>query len=249
VPRDDWEFVSRITDELFRQFLPTVADEQARLLCAIEEMNAYIDRLVEARCRRGLSGDDLVTELIRAEVDGDRLSYDELRMLVSALLTAGTDTTRNQLAAAIEAFVEHPRQWERLRHQPALVAAAVDEVLRYCPIVLGVYREAVDDAVIAGVTIPAGTFVHVLTSAANRDPRAFEAPARFDIARTGPEPHLAFGGGIHHCLGAHLAKVEMAEALAEMSRRWSRIEADGPTSWKSRAGAISGPRTVPVRVW
>jgi cytochrome P450 len=109
-------------------------------------------------------GEDLISGLIRAGEDGDRLSPDELRMLVGALLTAGTDTTRNQLAAAIDVFCDHPDQWVLLAEHPELAPQAVDEVMRYTPVVLGARRIAVEDIELAGVAIPVGTSVTAFTA-------------------------------------------------------------------------------------
>lgn len=247
VPRQDWAFISRNTEDVFRVFLPTVADDQEIILAAMDEMDAYLDRLIDDRRREGLVGHDLVTGLLRAEEDGDRLSMDELRMLVSSVLGAGTDTTRNQLAAAIDTFLDHPDQWQLVRRRPDLVPAAVNEVLRYAPIVGGLFRTAVADTVVGGVEVPAGTTVHVMVAAANRDRAVFADPDRFDITREGPAPALTFGGGIHYCLGVHLAKAELAEGLTQMSRAWATIERAGAAPWKPRNG-VGGPATLPIAV-
>lgn len=246
-PRQDWDLISRYVEDVFLVFRPTVKDDQPVIAAAMDAMDAYIDKLVEQRHREGLLGDDLVTQLIRAEEDGDRLTHDELRMLTSTMFGAGTDTTRNQLAAGVQAFAEHPDQWRLLRERPDLAAHAADEVVRHDPIALGVIRVATVDAMIGDVEVPAGTFVNVMIGAANRDPSVYDDPDRFDITRDGPAPQLGFGGGIHYCLGVHLAKAELAEALAQMARRWETITIDGPAPWKPRVG-VTGPVTLPVRV-
>lgn len=246
-PRQDWDLVSRCTEDTFRVFRSTVKEDLPVIEAAMDQMDAYIDGLVEQRHREGLLGDDLVTQLIRAEEEGDRLTHDELRMLVSTMFGAGTDTTRNQLAAGVQAFAEHPDQWALLRAKPDLLPHAVDELVRHDPIALGVVRVATADAVVGGVEVPAGTFVNVMLGAANRDPSVYDDPDRFDITRRGAAPHQAFGGGIHYCLGVHLARAEMAEALGQMVRRWATIELDGPTPWKPRVG-VTGPASLPVRV-
>jgi cytochrome P450 len=184
--------------------------------------------------------------LIQAEEDGDRLTHDELGMLARVLLAAGTDTTRNQLAAAVEVFCEHPDQWALLADRPELAPRAVDEAMRYAPIVIGGMRVATEDVEVAGVEIPAGTSVLAGTAAANRDPSVFPDPDRFDITRQAAEPMLTFGGGMHYCLGVHLAKAELAVALTIMARRMPNIRRTGPAPWKSIYG-ISGPITLPVQ--
>ena len=167
-------------------------------------------------------------------------------MLIGAVLTAGTDTTRNQLAAMVQVFCEHPDQWQIVRERPELAAAAVEEVMRHSPIIFATIRVAAEDVELCGVTIPAGTFVSVNTAAANRDPAMFDDPATFDVTREIPAAAmLTFGGGIHYCLGVHLAKTELAEALVTLSQRWKSVRQAAPTEWKPVIG-ISGPISLPV---
>jgi cytochrome P450 len=189
--------------------------------------------------------DDLISDLIRAEDDGDRLTIEELRMLAGGILMAGTDTTRNQVAAAMDVFCEHPDQWELLGERPELAMNAVEEVMRYYPVVFGAMRMAIEDVEIEGVVIPAGTFVTVNTSSANRDARVYDEPDRLDITRQGAPPMQTFGAGAHYCLGANLARRELAEALAVMSRRMRNLRRAGPTAWKPMVG-ITGPAFLPI---
>ncbi|HET7408549.1 MAG TPA: cytochrome P450 [Mycobacteriales bacterium] len=242
-PRKDWEKFSAWTDDIFKIFNFNVAEDSPAILAAFEQSDAYIDAMVEER-RRSLT-DDLVSDLIRAEEEGDRLSHEEMRMLIGAVLTAGTDTTRNQLAAAVQVFCEHPDQWRLLGAHPELGASAVEEVMRHSPIIFGTMRVAAEDVELCGVTIPAGTIIDVNTSAANRDPSVFPDPDRFDITRRPDSMMLTFGGGIHYCLGVHLAKAELAEALVLMAQRMPNIRQTGPAPWKPVVG-ISGPLTLPV---
>jgi cytochrome P450 len=166
-------------------------------------------------------------------------------MLVGAILAGGTDTTRNQLAAAVEVFCDYPGQWALLAEQPERAPQAVEEVMRHSPIVLRTPRKAVDDVEVAGLVTPAGTLVGANLAAANRDPAVYDDPDRFDITRQGPAPMLTFGGGIHYCLGVHLAKAELAEALVIMARRLPNIRRVGPSPWKPVIG-VSGPIALPV---
>jgi cytochrome P450 len=242
-PRQDWELFSAWTDDIFKIFNFNVANDAPDILRAFDELDVYIDAMIADR-RRALT-DDLISQLIRAEDDGDRLTHDELKMLVSAILTAGTDTTRNQLAAAVEVFCDHPDQWASLVEHPELAPKAVDEVMRHSPIVLRTVRKAIEDVELGGVLIPAGTLIGANTAAANRDPTVCDDPDRFDITRDGPAPMLTFGGGTHYCLGAHLAKAELAEALIVMTRRMPNIRLAGPAPWKPVLG-ISGPTALPV---
>ena len=138
--------------------------------------------------RRDALTDDLISELIRAEHDGDRLDADELRMLVVGLLIAGTDTTRNQLAASVQVLCDHPDQWALLAQHPELAANAVEETMRHSPIAWGTLRVALEDVELAGVVIPAGTLVVANTASANRDPTVYDKPDQLDITRDGA-PH------------------------------------------------------------
>ena len=190
------------------------------ILKAWGELDDYIDGMVAQR-RKSLT-DDLISELIRAEDDGDRLSSDELRMLAAGILMAGTDTTRNQLAAAVDILCDHPEQWELLAEHPELAMNAVEELMRFYPVIFGAMRMTMEDVEYEGVVIPAGTFVMVNTAAANRDPDVYDEPDRLDITRQGAAPMQTFGAGAHYCLGANLARRELAEALAVMSRRMAQ---------------------------
>jgi cytochrome P450 len=147
-PREDWQLFSHWTDDIFKIFSWNVANDAPVILHVREQLDAYIDDVVADR-RRSLN-DDLISDLIRAEDDGDRLTTDELRMLVGALLTAGTDTTRNQLAAAVQALCEHPEQWALLAEHPELVPNAVEEVMRHSPILFTAGRKAVEDVELGG---------------------------------------------------------------------------------------------------
>jgi cytochrome P450 len=242
-PHDDWPRFSEWTDDIFKIFQMNVVEDSPAILAAFEALDAYLDAMADER--RLSPRDDLMTELIQAEDEGDRLTHAEMRMLAGAVLTAGTDTTRNQLAAAIEVFAAHPDQWHELGDDPSLAPRAVDEVMRHHPVILGTVRQSVADVEVAGVEIPAGTLVSVNTSAANRDPAVYDEPDRFDLHREGPPPHLTFGGGIHYCLGVHLAKTELAEALVLMAQRWPDLRVTGPVPWKPVVG-ISGPASLPV---
>lgn len=195
--------------------------------------------------RRHTLTDDLISELIRAEDDGDRLSTEELRMLAAGLLMAGTDTTRNQLAASVHALCDHPDQWALLADHPELATNAVEETMRHSPIAFGTLRTALEDVELAGVMIPAGTLVVANTAAANRDPDVYDDPDRLDITREGAPAMQTFGAGMHYCLGANLARLELAEALAVMTRHMPNARRSGPAPWKPLT-ALSGPITLSI---
>ena len=242
-PRDDWRLFSDWADDFFKLFTWHVAEYENDILTAWGQLDDYIDGMVATR-RASLS-DDLISELIRAEDDGDRLTISELRMLAAGILMAGTDTTRNQVAAAVDVFCDYPEQWELLAQRPELAMKAVEEVMRFCPVIFGALRMTTEDVEIAGVMIPAATFVMCNTAAANHDADVYVEPERFDITREDAPPMQTFGAGAHYCLGANLARREMAEALRVMSSRMHNLRRDGIPEWKPMVG-ISGPTTLPV---
>jgi cytochrome P450 len=243
VPQDDWEVFGDWLRDIAKAFSPDAAANAAAILQAWQQLDGYLDDLIERR--RRLVADDLLSELIRAESDGDRLTRREILDLVAILLVAGTDTTRNQLAAAIQVFSDHPAQWALLRDHPELAPRAVEEVMRHSPASFSCIRIAVEDVEVEGIVIPAGACVVVNTAAANRDPQRYEHPERFDITRPAQAAMMTFGGGAHHCLGVHLARVELAEALVHMATLMPRMHRAGPAPWRPIVG-IAGPKTLPI---
>jgi cytochrome P450 len=244
-PREDWQRFSSWADDIFRAFTLS-ADIQAlqpAVMRAWGELDDYVDDMV-ARRRRSLT-DDLLSDLIRAEDDGDRLDAAELRMLAGGLLLAGTDTTRNQVAASVQVLCEHPDQWELLRDNPELAMHAVEETMRHSPIAGGTLRLVVDDVQLDGYLFPAGTMVLMNTFAANRDPTVYDDPDRVDITREGAPAILTFGGGVHYCLGANLARREIAEALNVLTGRLRNPRIAGPVPWKPIV-SLSGPKSLPI---
>ncbi len=242
-PPEDWQLFSDWTDNIKKIFDWNVAEDGPAILAAWDQLDAYLEDLI-ARRRASLS-DDLISELIRTEDDGDRLTHDELLMLCATLLGAGTDTTRNQLAAAVQVLCAHPDQWALLATHPELAANAVHELMRHYPIIFGAARQAAEDIELAGVCIPVGTLVLANTAAANRDPDVYSHPDRVDITRDDPPPMLTFGGGVHYCLGAHLARLELTEALRVITQRMPNSRRTGPAPWKVISG-ITGPTTLPL---
>jgi cytochrome P450 len=242
-PRRDWQLISTWTDDIKKIFDWNVADDGPAILAAWAQLDAYLDDMV-ARRRETLA-DDLISDLIRAEDDGDRLSHDELLMLTATLLAAGTDTTRNQLAASVQVLCDHPEQWALLAEHPELAPKAVEETMRYCPIIFGSLRRATEHVELGGLHIPAGTIVIANTAAANRDPEIYDDPDRLDITREAPAAMLTFGGGVHYCLGSHLARLELTEALRVMPRLMPNPRLAGPVPWRPIVG-ITGPASLPV---
>ncbi len=244
-PSEDWQLFSDWTEQVFKafNFQPDATFDESEILRAWGELDDYVDDMVAAR--RATLTDDLLSELIRAESDGDRLDLDELRSLAAGFLMAGTDTTRNQLAASVQVLCEHPEQWAVLRDHPDMAMQAVEETMRHSPAACIVPRAAIEDAEFGGYLFPAGTFVLVNTFAANRDPAIYDDADRFDISRKDVPPILTFGGGAHYCLGANLARRELAEALVVLTRRLAAPHRAGPAPWKSLLG-MTGPTTLPI---
>ena len=242
-PKQDWQLFSVWADEFFKTFTWKAAEYEPDILKAWGELDDYVDGMVAER--RNSPTDDLISDLIRAEDDGDRLSMAELRMLAGGLLMAGTDTTRNQVAAAVDVLCDHPDQWDLLAVRPDLAMKAVEELMRFYPVVFGAMRMTIEDVEYEGVVIPAGTFVTVNTASANRDATVYEDPDRLDITREGAAPMQTFGAGAHYCLGANLARREIAEALRVMTLRMRNLRRGGSAPWKPMVG-IAGPAALPV---
>jgi cytochrome P450 len=244
-PREDWQQFSSWADDIFAafNFSVDIRDLEPDVMRAWQQLDDYVDDMVAHR--RHTLTDDLLSDLIRAEDDGDRLDAAELRMLAGGLLLAGTDTTRNQVAASVQVLCEHPDQWELLTQHPELAMRAVEETMRHSPIACGTLRLVVDDVEIDGHIFPADTMVLVNTAAANRDPTVYDDPDRVDITREGAPAILTFGGGVHYCLGANLARREIAEALTVLTQRLRNPRLAGPAPWKPIV-SLSGPKSLPI---
>jgi cytochrome P450 len=199
------------------------------------------DRLAEP-------GDDLLSRLLQAEVDGDRLSEVDLDNFFSILVVAGNETTRIAIAQGVLAFCEHPEQWDRLRADPGLLDAATDEVNRWsCPTHF-MRRTAAADTSLGGAQIRAGDKVVLWYVSGNRDDAEFDEPDVFDVGRS-PNRHLSFGrGGPHLCLGVHVARLEVKIVLAALARRVSRFELAGEPR-RIRSNFTNGLKSLPVRVF
>ena len=185
-------------------------------------------------------------KLAGIELDGDRLSNEELRMFLNQLLVAGNETTRNTISGGLVAFAQHPEQWDRLRADRSLVNSAVEEILRWTTAVIYFVRTATKDTVLGGQKIGAGEALMMLYASANRDEAEFGPTAdQFDIGRT-PNHHVAFGFGVHFCLGAALARLEVAAVLdALLDRGVTRIELAGEVG-VSASNIIAGVTEAPV---
>ena len=221
---------------------PSLMTERERIERAVAEFYDYAGDLLARR--REDPGDDLISTLIAARFEGDKLSDAELVNLVLNVLVGGVDTTQSQLAQGIRLFAEHPDQWDRVRADPdAMVPRAVEEILRYEPITPFTARIVEEELVYRDVVFPVDTVVMVCAFTGNRDPGE---PDVFDVAVEREGKPLTFGAGIHYCLGANLARAELQEALAFLARRWTRIELDGEPVMGSING-IYGIDRLPIR--
>jgi cytochrome P450 len=198
---------------------------------AVTEVEAYVTGLLEAR--RAAPGDDLISALLAARDQGDRLSAGECVQLVVNLLAGGIDTTAGQLAHAIRLFATHPAQWARLAADPGLAPRAVDEVLRFEPVTPFTARICLEQVEFRDVVFPAGTIVAVCAERANREGDGGEG---FDITTAHAGRLLTFGAGAHYCPGANLARAELEEALAFLAPRAPGLALDGPP----QLGGIEG---------
>ena len=243
VPDEDHESFASWGDAITHSLsleLSQYIDECTR---GFEELNAYLDTLIEAR--HAEPRDDLVSELIAASEEGDRLSNMELRSLLGGLLFAGYDTTRNQLGLAMNTFCDRPDQWRLLAERPELAERAVEEVLRTVGTVSVTPRLTNEDLELDGWRIPAGTLVSLSLAGANHDPAAYDDPYELDIT-VEREPQFTFGGGPHYCLGASLARAELQEAMPLLAAAMRDMALDGEPEWRSPSG-IYGPTKLPLK--
>jgi cytochrome P450 len=222
VPEDEW----RRCYEWSEAVIPGATDwPEERRNALMGEMVGYL--LEATKQRRDSPRDDVLSELATVTIDGDNLSDDELAMFLVQLLVAGNETTRNMLSAGLSALAEAPEQWRRLVEDQNLVPSAVEELLRFTTPVISFMRTATADAVLGGQEIFAGEPLLLLFASADRDEAVFGPNAGvLDVGRD-PNPHVAFGFGIHFCLGAALARLEGRVVLEELLSRFTKIEPAG----------------------
>ena len=252
VPLADWPRYKRWSDTILKIANTISSDAEARRVieeyrAVTAEIRAALPELI-ARCAQAESGRDyLLTRLVEAEVDGERLTPEEILGFVQLLLVGGQETTANLINNAVLCFMEHPDQLTRLRAAPALLPGAIEEVLRYRSPVQWMPRATRRAVPMHGQVIPAGKLVLPLLGSANRDPQQFRAPGGFDITRD-PNPHLAFGQGIHACLGAPLARLEARIALTDFLERVRDFARASDEPWEPRkALGVHGPSRLPIR--
>jgi len=245
VPREDRHKIFDWSNRMIGSDDPEYSVSAELVFQAQVEMFLYAQQLADRR--RAEPGDDIITALLSAEVDGESLSDMDFNLFFMLLSVAGNETTRNAIAHGMNAFLEHPDQFALLASDPDThIKGAVEEVLRWASPVMYFRRNATHDIVLGGHTIRDGDKISLWYISANRDEAHFTDPFRFDITRT-PNDHIAFGGGgPHFCLGAQLARMEIQVLFEELVKRVSSVEALGPPD-RLRSNFIGGIKHLPVR--
>jgi cytochrome P450 len=249
VPREDEPRFHRWAEALIEALDPTTGSvqEQERRRAEIRaELDPYLNGLADAHLRR--LGDDLISGLLTDDDPDGPMSREDLVSTAGLLLVAGHETTVNLIANGMLTLLRHPEVLRRLRREPGLIVPLVEELLRYePPVQLLQSRTALADIDIAGTTIPEGSPLMLVLAAGSRDPNRFRDPDRFDPDRTDNQ-HLGFGGGVHYCFGAPLARLETQIALSELARRLvnPRLAIDPPPYRPNPI--LRGPRNLPVEI-
>jgi pimeloyl-[acyl-carrier protein] synthase len=248
IPIDDHERFREWSAALTKSVDPAVLrtdDDNAAIERATADLDAYTGALLDDR--RAHPGDDLLSDLASRHDGEDRLHDGELTDLVTLLLVAGHETTVNLIGNGLVALFDHPEQLADWAEHPDIANAAVDELLRFDSPLQMVQRVAIDELVVGGRRLPPGDQVIVMLGAANRDPAMFDDPDRLDLRRRNAGRHVSFGGGIHHCLGASLARVEGAIAVTSLLQRFPRISLAGAASIRDTFN-LRGRSAVPVHL-
>jgi cholest-4-en-3-one 26-monooxygenase len=246
VPRPDWDKLFRWTNEIIAPQDPefqhgaTPKDtiDQARI-----ELFTYFSDLVNAR--RAAPSDDIVSVVANGVINGAPLPPVELLSYFFLLVVAGNETTRNAMTGGLLALLEHPDQWAKLRREPELVERAVEEIVRWTTPVIQFARTATRDYELRGKTIRKGESVCLFYASGNRDEEVFADPFAFRVDRD-PNPHIGFGMGEHVCLGAHLARLELRHAFAQLRERLVRCELAGAVE-RVRSSFVGGIKRAPMR--
>jgi cytochrome P450 len=241
IPRQDGAKLYRLTETLHAD---PASQREGAGIAAIVEMFHYAGGVWNEK--RAHPGDDLASVLVTAEIDGRGLDEIDFNLFFLLLIDAGGDTTRNLVAGGMDALFNHPGERQRVTADLGLLPTAIEEMLRWTSPVIYMRRTATADTELGGRRIQAGQKVVMYYGAANRDPRAFDEPERFDIGRA-PNDHLAFGGGgPHFCLGSHVARVEIDAMFRQLLARLPDLQKAGATEWQPST-FISGPRHIRVR--
>jgi cytochrome P450 len=246
VQRSDWGLLRPWSNAIVKMYEYSVTDRQrAAAETASAEFIGYLRTMIDQR--RGALTDDLVSSLIaETDSDGATLTEDELITTCTLLLNAGHEATVNVVGNGVLALGRHPEQWQRLRADPGLIDPAVEELIRYDSPLQLFERTAISDTRIGAVTVKQGQKIAALLGAANRDPEVFADPGRFDVARS-PNPHLGFGAGIHFCVGAPLARLELQSSLRTLLARFPELSLAGEPPARTEF-VLRGLHALPVTI-
>jgi cytochrome P450 len=241
LPEEDWATIAECSATIGLALGVRIREHLPQIEAALAVLYGYADALIADRRRS--PREDFVTCLVHPPAGGDHLTTTELRDSLVLLIFGGFDTTRNQLGLAIQAFMNHPGQWQLLSERPELGPAAVEEIMRISPTTTWVTREAIADFTFDGLDIPAGTTIHLFCESAGTDPRS--GGADIDITSGAQPPHFGFGGGIHYCLGHLVARSDMCVALTVLARRLRELRPAGRATWLPDSGN-TGPVRLPI---
>lgn len=227
VPREHRDLFKEWSDAAVEPLGLMISDER-KIECAKRAvtMQHYFAKVFESR--RNEPKDDLITDLVTKQVDGEPLGLPELLSILNQLLVAGNETTTSAIGAAIVRLAQEPELAERLAREPELSDNFAEEILRHESPVQGLFRMTLDDVEVAGTLLPKGSLVNLRYGSANRDERKFDCPAQFNVDRRNASAHLAFGAGIHHCIGAQLARREISTAVRMLTLRLKDIRLAEP---------------------
>jgi cytochrome P450 len=253
IPVEDWSRFRQWSDTILKisysmrgmETDPEAATAMTGFRSVTVEMNEYVGEMIAQR--RVTPRDDLLTRLVEAEVDGERLTQHDILGFFQLLVVAGQETTANLINNAVLCLIENPDQLALLGSRPELLPSAIEEVLRFRSPIQWLMRTPSRDIALNGQLIPAGKLMLAMLGSANRDPRQFREPDRFDICRE-PNPHIAFGPGLHSCLGAALARMESRIALSDLLTRLKDLELATNEPWQPRKALhVHGPTHLPIR--
>jgi cytochrome P450 len=246
VPRSHWDRLFRWTNETIAPQDPEFQHGKGpreTMDTARVELFAYFNELAEERRRQPT--DDIVSVVANGQVNGKPLPLVELLSYYFLLVVAGNETTRNAMTGGMLAMIENPSEWEKVRRDPSLVDSAVEEIVRWTTPVIQFARTATCDYRLRGKTIREGESVCLFYASGNRDEEVFEDPFAFRVDRQ-PNPHIGFGMGEHVCLGAHLARLELRHAFAQLATRLDSCELAGPVE-RARSSFVVGIKRAPMK--
>ncbi|MGH2687159.1 MAG: cytochrome P450, partial [Actinomycetota bacterium] len=245
IPETDRHHLRPWSADICRMYELAPTEEDARIASrAAEEFSEYLRGLI--RERRASPTEDLIGELVQVLDEGERLTEDEMIGTCVLLLNAGHEATVNVTGNGWWSLFRNPGQLERLRAEPSLAPTAIEELMRFDTPLQMFERWVLEDVEIAGMRVPRGQELALLFGSANRDPAVFDRPDELDVGRY-PNPHMSFGAGVHFCLGAPLARIELATSFGTLLRRFPRMELVAEPQWKPNY-IIRGLKELRVRV-